>query len=112
MPPPSTRSNSPKPVGSQFTVSVEMLVIGFAALCTFGTEMGVREVRPGAGVRAPVAARPHGIPRWCPIGRIPGIGHTICRRSSHIRCTHSSRFSSPCPLISPPPTLYLIPQQT
>ena len=75
MPPPSTRSNSPKPVGSLLTVSVEMLVIGFAALCTFCTETGVREVRPGTGVRAPVAAgaswNSSMVPHWPHSGHRP-----------------------------------------
>ncbi len=69
-----------------------------------------RDGRARGAARTPACVprlppEPHGIPRWCPIGRIPGIGHTICRRSSHIRCTHSSRFSSPCHSLSPANTV-------
>ena len=50
MPPPSTRSNSPKPVDSRDVVDVSIWVMGVAAL-TMDAAACVREVRPGAAVR-------------------------------------------------------------
>ena len=50
MPPPSTRSNSPKPVGMRVTDAVSICVIGCAALETTALAV-VRAVRPGAAVR-------------------------------------------------------------
>ena len=87
MPPPSTRSNSPKPVGTRVTDAVSTSVIGWAALNA--TAVGVvRDVRPGAAVRDVDAAgrvswNSSIVPHWPHSGQRPNHFAPVHPHSVH-----------------------------
>ena len=75
MPPPSTRSNSPNPVGMRATLSVPTSLIGLTVPAPTTVCACVREVRPGAAVRDFAAGRASWnsstVPHWPHSGQRP-----------------------------------------